>query len=127
MKVKTADYLRLHRLVSDFNARRVRDVLLAAPEVWASYLSDLPEEFRAEAESMAATMQRAAGERLSALQVAFERLAPLAVEGRKAYAMTVQQEPIADRAHLFALLDKRPIEQKVLAELDLAALGFDLA
>lgn len=126
VKIKTADYLRLHRLVSDFNARRVRDVLLAAPSAWAAYLSELPEEFRTEAESMAATMQRATAERLSALQVAFERLAPLATEGRKAYAMAVQREPSADRAHLFALLDKRPIEQKVLAELDLAALGFDL-
>lgn len=124
VKIKTEDYLRLHRLVSGFSAARVRDVLLTAKDAWQSYLTDLPEEFRAEAERMASVMWDAADARLNALQAAYVRLAPLTTESRKAYALAVQQEPAIDRPYLFSLLDGKPIAEKVLANLDLGALGF---
>jgi putative RNA ligase len=123
VKIKTEDYLRLHRLVTGFNARRVRDVLLASGEAWTTYLTDLPEEFRAEAERMANIMQTATVARLEGLQTTFERLRPLASESRKAYAMAVLQEPSDDRPYLFGLIDKKPIADKVLMSLDLEALG----
>lgn len=121
VKIKTEDYLRLHRLVTGFNAARVRDVMLAGG--MDTYLPDLPEEFRAEAERMAAVMQEATQARLEALRATFARLAPLAAESRKAYAMAVQQEPALDRPYLFSLLDNKPITDKVLLALDLEALG----
>lgn len=124
VKIKTEDYLRLHRLVSGFSAARVRDVLLAAGDTWTSYLTDLPEEFRAEAERMADVMQSATTARLQSLRTAYARLAPLATESRKAYALAVLQEPEADRPYLFSMLDQKPISDKVLMSLDLDALGF---
>lgn len=125
VKIKTEDYLRLHRLVSGFSAARVRDVLLASGDAWASYLTDLPEEFRSEAERMAFAMQQATATRLEGLHATFTRLSPLATESRKAYALAVLQENTLDRPYLFSLMDGKPIADKVLAALDLTALGFE--
>ncbi len=124
VKIKTADYLRLHKLVSGFSAARVRDVLLAAGDSWETYLADLPEEFRTEAGRMAAVMQSAAAERLTALQASYARLKPLASDNRKAYALAVLQESPLDRPYLFSMLDGKSIDGKVLASLDLESLGF---
>jgi RNA ligase len=121
VKIKTQDYLRLHRLVSNFSVSRVRDVLLAAGDAWQAYLTELPEEFRAEAERMASDMQAATAERVQALQATYTRIAPLAAKGRKEYALAVLQEPADDRPYLFSLIDGKPIADKVLASLDLAA------
>lgn len=122
VKIKTEDYLRLHRLVSNFNPSRVRDVLAGIDGDWATYLAALPEEFRAEAERMAAVMDDAAAARVAALLATFERLRPLVTESRKAYAMAVLQEPADDRPYLFSLIDSKPIAAKVLAALDLDSL-----
>lgn len=122
VKIKTEEYLRLHRLVSSFSPSRVRDVLLGIDGDWASYLMQLPEEFRAEAERMAAVIDEAARARIIALLETFTRLRPLARDSRKAYAMAVLREPADDRPYLFSLIDGKPIEQKVLAALDLDAL-----
>lgn len=126
VKVKTEDYLRLHRLVTGFSASRVRDVLLAAGDAWSSYLADLPEEFRTEAERMADVMRDATEERVQGLCGRYAALAPLAKESRKAYALAVLQEPALDRPFLFNLIDGKPIEHAVLSALDLTALGFEV-
>ena len=124
VKIKTQDYLRLHRLISNFSASRVRDVLLGINSDWTAYITALPEEFRAEAERMVYVMRQAVSARSSVIHATYTALAPLAAESRKVYAMAVQQQSADDRPYLFSLLDNKPIEQKILAALDLSALGF---
>ena len=52
-KVKTADYFRLHRLVSGFSAKRVWEILARGDSVRATF-DELPDEFMAEALKYAA-------------------------------------------------------------------------
>lgn len=120
VKIKTEDYLRLHRLISGFSAARVREAILTG-EV-ARYVQKLPEEIRTEAESIIATLEQVCSYRMVGLNASYTRLSPLLSEGRKAYAIAVQQEPKDDWPYLFSLADSKPIAEKVLKAVDLVAL-----
>jgi RNA ligase len=125
VKIKTDDYMRLHRLITGFSAARVRDALLSGDA--GRYFQELPEELRPEAEHITAVLRGITDERIAALQAAFARLSPLLSESRKAYALAVLQEPADDRAFLFSLADGRLIMDKALKVVDLRALFGELA
>lgn len=120
VKIKTEDYLRLHRLISGFSPSRVRDLMLTGGA--QRYAQELPEEIRVEAEAIIATLERLCSERREGLTRAYAQLSPLLSESRKAYALAVQQEPKEDWSFLFSLADNKPIEEKLLKAIDLVAL-----
>lgn len=102
---------------------RVRDVMLETPDAWHVYLTELPEEFRVEAETIARTITHEYTTRMARLIETYERIAA-ETDNRKAFALEVQKQPAEDRPFLFSLLDGRSIDTKLLASIDLAALGF---
>lgn len=119
VKIKTADYLRLHRIVSGFSAERMREALLLGEA--ERYMAELPEELRAEAESVYAEIKRRAAERAEAATGIYATLAPLlSAEGRKGYALAVQRHPRDLWPLLFALADSKPISPLILKALDLS-------
>jgi len=120
VKIKTEDYLRLHRLISGFSAARVREAMLSADT--ARYIGELPEEIRSEAERIAAVLDKRVQERVAILIASHARLSPLLSDSRKAFALAVQSEPQEDRSFLFSLADGRPIADKLLKDIDLVAL-----
>lgn len=120
VKIKTADYLQLHRLISGFSPTRVRDAMLTGDA--ARYMQELPEELRVECEGILFTLDEVCRERERLLRDAHRRLSPLLDQGRKKYALTVQQEPKEDWPFLFSLADNKPIADKVLKAVDLVTL-----
>lgn len=120
VKVKTSEYLSLHRLITGFSASRVRDAILAG--TIGGYMTELPEEIRPDAERIVSTLEATVGARILALRDTYDKLRPLLGESRKAFAMAVQQQPADDRGYLFSLADGKPFEQKIMAGIDLRAL-----
>lgn len=121
VKIKTADYLRLHRLISGFSAERMREALLLNEA--ERYLTELPEELRAEAEHIYGEIKRRAMERADTAIALHATLSPLLrEEGRKGYALAVQRQPRDLWPLLFALADNKPIAGLILKALDLGDL-----
>ncbi len=121
VKIKTADYLRLHRIISGFSAERMREALLLGEA--ERYLTEIPEELRAEAEAIYAEISRRARERSDLATSMYTALSPLLrTEGRKGYAMAVQRHPRDLWPLLFALADGKPIAALILKTLDLSDL-----
>lgn len=125
VKVKTIEYLHLHRLITGFSAARVREALLGG--ALNAYMAELPEEIRPDAERIVSDLNMAAATRVAALQTTYTRLAPLLSESRKAFALAVQQEPSDDRGYLFSIADGKPIERRIIETIDLRALFGDMA
>lgn len=130
VKVKTEDYLRLHRLVVNVTSGRIRDMLLSEPEDIEPFLLRLPDEFQREARAIVAAITGAVDAEEARLRAIFDGpLAALAAEvartgpaARKPYALEVRAHYRADSAYLFALLDGREIHAALLRVLDLACL-----
>src|SRR5579862_7948872 len=59
VKIKTTEYLRLHRLVSQVTPGRIHELLLTAPGTLEDHVMDLPDEFQRETLDIAETIQRA--------------------------------------------------------------------
>lgn len=125
VKIKTEDYIRLHRLITGFSAARVRDALLTGDA--DRYVAELPEEIRPEAERIWAVLTGTVIARSLRMDATYQRLAPLLKESRKAFALAVQQENPDDRPYLFALADNKPFADKILKSLDLHAIFGELA
>ena len=118
VKVKTADYLRLHHARFQLTPETVRTALLTG--TWEPLLLGLPEEFHPEALALAAAIRRAVAaeeERLQALLA--EIRAAVSDETRKAFALYIRAQHLADQGALFALLDGRDIGPLLLRQLDL--------
>lgn len=130
VKVKTEDYLRLHRLVVSVTPGRIRDMLLEEPAGIEPFLLRLPDEFQREARAIVVAISGAVeGEEARLRTIFCGPLAALAAEvartgtaARKAYALEVTAHYRADSAYLFALLDGRDIHAALLRSLDLARL-----
>lgn len=120
VKIKTAEYLRLHRLISAYSPERLRESLL--DDTITNYLEQLPEELRAEAEGHLAAIQARIAARVARANASYHTLAPLLAEGRKAFALRVQLQPLDLRPLLFALADGKPIDKLVLRSLNLSDL-----
>ncbi|HKB49464.1 MAG TPA: RNA ligase, partial [Ktedonobacterales bacterium] len=131
VKVKTEEYLRLHRLVSNVSPGRIQEMLLqeGAP-AFQAFVVNLPDEFQREAEAYAHAMLAYVDREAARLRAIFKGpLAPYAVEvraqgpsARKAFALAVKAAYAADATYLFALLDGRDIRPSLLRAMDLAAL-----
>lgn len=120
VKVKTSEYLRLHRLISGLSPTRVRDTMLHSDGL-RKLITELPEEFRAQVEFTADFIgSRVAAEEARLRQI-FAELQPLALESRKAFAQAVLQAvPSHERPYLFTLLDGGDIRPLLLARFDLS-------
>lgn len=124
VKVKTADYIRLHKALSGFGPKQVYEVLaLCNPDAWDAYEQGLPEEILPDALRYADTMQEAVISRAESLAAVFNALSPLLYAGRREFALAVQREcPPADRPIVFALADGKPVEPLLWKQLDYRAL-----
>ncbi len=122
VKLKTEEYLQLHRLISHLTPQHVRDLLLVSQDAWQSYLESLPDEFQGLAKGMAQKMLDQVRARSTSLRATFAQIKELATISRKTYALAVMSEHRADSGYLFALLDEKPILASLLKDLDLAAM-----
>ncbi|MDQ2808033.1 MAG: T4 RnlA family RNA ligase [Chloroflexota bacterium] len=122
VKIKTAEYLRLHRARYSLTAETVRAALLTGE--WPAFLLALPEEFQPEARALAATVEaRVAAEtaRLAAIFASVQ--AALPDLSRKTFAIQVQAHHLADAGYLFELWQGKPLRPLILRRLDLRDLG----
>ena len=113
VKVKTSEYLDLHRLIMDLTPKRIHEALIAG--TYLTYLNQLPEEHRALAESYADDITIAAGSRRSQAYAVFAELEPLLAESRKAFALEASKHPDV-RVYLFMLADGKPIDAAILRD-----------
>lgn len=121
VKVKTSEYMRLHKLVSGLSPARVRDALLTLSGL-RELLKELPEEFRQQVETIADFIERGVDAEEARLRGQFTVYQPLAAESRKAFAVAVTQNTApTDWPYMFALLDNRPIRPTLLEKFDLSA------
>lgn len=111
VKVKTSEYLDLHRLIMDLTPKRIHEALIAG--TYLTYLAQLPEEHRVTAEQMADTIIRVTECVIERSRIVFAELEPLLAESRKAFALATADYPDV-RVYLFMLADGKPIEAAVL-------------
>jgi RNA ligase len=124
VKVKTSEYLKLHRLVTNLSPARVRDALLE--DGLRELIKELPEEFRQQVETTATFIENYVAAEEARLRQLFSEYQPLAGEGRagrKAFATAVVQNVApANLPYMFALLDDKPIRPTLIAKFDLTLL-----
>lgn len=121
VKLKTEDYVTLHRVIFGLTPERVREALLAD---WTAFLTQIPEELRPEVEAQARQITDAVEAMETRVLAAFAAT-QAAVAGdpsRKAFALHVMAHYPEERPYLFKLLDGRPIREDILKNLDLRAL-----
>ena len=111
VKVKTTEYLDLHRLIMDLTPKRIHEALIAG--TYLTYLAQLPEEHRLAAEQMANTIIRATERTIDCSRAVFTLLSPLLSESRKAFALEARTYPDV-QMYLFMLADGKPIDAAVL-------------
>lgn len=129
VKLKQADYVELHRIVTNLTARKVHDHLLTGKPL-EDFLAPLPDEFHTWTRQVADEIRRAVHDQLEELVCTYEdavgeviaanpwwrdRSQRTTREGRKAYA-TVATSPKfrEDSWALFALFDDRDICPELL-------------
>ena len=123
LKLKQADYVRLHALVTNLTARKVHEHMLTG-EPLSALLEPLPDEFWPWVKRVAADINRAVAleaQRLGAEFAATVDAMPLGWEletvavdraARATFARVAAQHP--DKWALFAMLDERPILPEIL-------------
>ncbi|GIE83928.1 RNA ligase [Actinoplanes regularis] len=104
VKIKYADYVRLHRLVTGLTPRTVWD-LLAHGESLDALLEPLPDEFHVWARGIAAELTAAVDARAAAIETAYAEIIAGLPAGfsRKEFALAAVRGPY--RAELFQRLD----------------------
>ena len=104
VKIKYAEYVRLHRLVTGLNARTVWDVLAAGGDL-AALIAPLPDEFHPWVRAVAADLTAAVQSHAAAVEAAYGEIVAGLPEGwnRRDFAARVARHPQA-RA-LFLRLD----------------------
>lgn len=104
VKIKYADYVRLHRLVTGLTPRTVWEILATGGELDA-LLEPLPDEFHVWARGIAADLTAEVGERAAAVEAAYAALVAGLPEGwgRKEFALAAVRSP--HRGELFQRLD----------------------
>jgi len=118
-KLKTLEYLHLHRLVSDLTPKRVQERLVAGDH---EIVAALPEEHQGLAKSWVAALQAAAAQEQQRVQTIFDEHRSLLREGRKAFAVRVNEQHPDEKHLLFALLDNKDIAPTIMARLDAEAI-----
>lgn len=123
VKVKTTDYIRLHRLVSGFSAARIHELMLTDYLEAERYIAELPDELQAEATEIVAAIHRAKKARYIEFDRLWLELSPKLEEGRKAFALAVQAEAPAElRPLLFQRADGKFVGLGLLKLVDPNAL-----
>lgn len=123
VKIKTLEYLRLHKLLTNLTPERVREALFGDAESLAAFIMELPDEFQQETRMLADIIRAEVAAREARLRDLFAGpLAAAAQESRKAYALAVTAQHKPDAKYLFALLDEKPIYHMLLRDLDLTTL-----
>jgi RNA ligase len=106
VKIKYADYVRLHRLVTGLSARTVWEVLVAGGDLDA-LTEPLPDEFHAWVRGVATDLAADVDARAAAVEAAFDAIVADLPDGwgRREFAMAAVTHP--DRGALFLRLDGR--------------------
>jgi RNA ligase len=120
VKIKVAEYRRLHKLISGLNAARVRDALLG--QGLEELLLALPEEFWPDVRTIGATIEARVATEESRLRAVHADLLAGGAESRKAYALLARERHQADMPYLFPLLDGKDIRPLLLKAVDLTGL-----
>ncbi|WP_436526824.1 RNA ligase [Actinoplanes sp. HUAS TT8] len=104
VKIKYADYVRLHRLVTGLTSRTVWEILATGGSLDA-LLAPLPDEFHVWARGIAAQLTAEVDERAAAVEAAYDALVAAlpAGWGRKEFALAAVRSP--HRGELFQRLD----------------------
>lgn len=124
VKVKTADYLAIHRARFGLTPARIHEALQL--NGLDALLVLVPEEVRPEIEQKARAMLASAAATKQAVESAWAAtVATVGTSDRKAFALHVVREYPSERAYLFMLLDRRPIDAVILKDVDVKALGMD--
>jgi RNA ligase len=124
VKVKTTDYLAIHRARFGLTPARIHEALQL--NGLDALLIAVPEEVRPEIEAKARAMLTAAAATQQAVESAWTAtVATVGTSDRKAFALHVVKTYPVERAYLFMLLDRRPIDAAILKNVDLRALGMD--
>lgn len=117
VKCKTAEYVRLHKILTGVSARTIWELLMAGDDLSAA-LEDVPDEFHRWVDSVQAELLSAFLYIEAEARDLFERLSPIAGD-RKAFAeQAVKSE---HRALLFAMLDHKPYDHIIWRQLKPAA------
>lgn len=106
VKLKQADYMALHKILSGLNARGVWE-LLGAGKTVADICEPLPDEFHSWVRNLAGDLQREAAELLEDTERYHEKILARLPEGwtRKDYAIEASTSTL--KGWLFMLLDER--------------------
>ncbi|MBB5872025.1 RNA ligase [Allocatelliglobosispora scoriae] len=109
VKIKYADYVAMHRIVTGLNARVVWE-LLAAGEPLDSLIEELPDEFHTWVAEVAAALREEVAARVVEIEAAYEAVVTGLPEGwgRKEFALAVGKHE--QRGSLFLRLDGRSYE-----------------
>lgn len=109
VKVKLADYVRLHGALSRTTERSVWEALSAGADI-ADLFERMPDEFRTRILDTAARLRAAHAECIAAARAAYADIGP--TPDRRAFAERVRDPRYAaSKSALFLLLDGRPIDR----------------
>ncbi|WP_436775512.1 T4 RnlA family RNA ligase [Yinghuangia sp. YIM S09857] len=109
VKIKLADYVRLHGAMTHTTERSVWEALAAGAEV-AELFDRMPDEFRTWVLDTAARLRGAHADRMAAARAAYAEIGP--TPDRRTFAERVQDPRYrALKGALFLLLDDRPIDR----------------
>jgi RNA ligase len=128
VKVKTLEYLALHRLAVSVTPGHVRDLLLQGSQDFEAFVVNLPDEFQREAQTIAAALLARVEADAQRIEAIFH--GPLAAYAeavrlhgnvaRKDFALAVKANYAGDATYLFSLLDERDIRRLLLRAMPLA-------
>lgn len=119
VKVKTEDYRALHRLVTGLSPRRVQEAMIL--NELDALLIALPEEFRLEAETMAANILARVESVERTVQAAYADTIENSgyVQNRKDFAIYATKHYRELTGYLFARLDGKDLRPMILKALDM--------
>ncbi len=119
VKIKTEEYIKLHRTIVGLTPARIRDALLIDAQAWEALMLSLPEEFYKQAMDIANAINTEVAKRTIEVNTIFKLIKDLPT--RKDFALAAMQHP-ENKSYLFALLDGKTIQPMLLKTLDLNTL-----
>lgn len=116
VKIKQEEYIRLHRILTNVNARSVWELLANGEDPVATF-ADAPDEFHTWLKDVISNFVLAFDEIESAVRIEYEEVLSALPNGwgRKDFAMAVSR--ITKKAYLFSLLDGKDITEAIWHEL----------
>lgn len=119
-KIKTDEYMALHRVLTDFRPERVHEAMVDG--TYDALIRTLPEEFRPEAETWKSKIDAVVDHKVSSATSAFAQIRHHLDSSRKDFAMAAQLDSFSEyRTLLFRLADgasTQDIRSIILSKLD---------